>query len=140
MRVTLDQQGLNELLASPQGPVVREMASLTRRTQNRAKQKVGVDTNRLRSSITGVVNTVGNKVVGTVGSSVQYAGYHHQGTGVYGPAGRPIRARPGRVLAFRPKGSQTIVYTREVQGSRPNPFLLEALREVLPGWTITENR
>ena len=140
MRVTLNQDGVRELLSSSQGPVAREMASLTRQVQNRAKQKVGVDTGRLRSSVTGVVNATGDKVVGTVGSSVQYAGYHHQGTGVYGPRGRPIKARPGRVLVFTPKGASTVVYTKQVRGSKPNPFLLDALREVLVGWTIVENR
>lgn len=138
MRVDVDQAGLRELLNSPQSPVVREMASLTRRVQNRARQKVGVDSGRLRGSITGVVNTVGSEVVGTVGSSVQYATYHHEGTGIYGPRRRPIRAKNGGVLVFKPQGAQTVIFRPEVKGSRGNPFLAEALREVLPGWTIHE--
>src|SRR5690625_6708668 len=69
MRVTLNQDGVRELLSSSQGPVAREMASLTRQVQNRAKQKVGVGTGRLRGSVTGVVNATGDRGGGTVGAA-----------------------------------------------------------------------
>lgn len=136
MRVTLDRAAIDRLLHSDSGPVVRRVASLGRQVENRAKQKVGVDTGRLRGSISHVVNTEPGRVVARVGSSVQYARYHHDGTGVYGPKGRPIRPKTASHLVFRPKGSNVLVFASQVQGSRPNPYLVDALTEVVP-WPVT---
>lgn len=135
MRVELNRSALEELLRSPAGPVVREVTKYTRMTENRAKTKVGVDTGRLRSSITGTVTAEGTRIVGRVGSGVVYAAYHHQGTGVYGPKGRPIRPKNGPFLVFTPKGAKRPVFARQVSGSKPNPYLVDALRETVP-WKI----
>lgn len=139
MRVVLNRPALNNLLRSPQGEVAQEVNRITRRIEARAKTKVGVDTGRLRSSIQRTLTVEGSRVVGRVGSSVQYAAYHHQGTGIYGPKGRPIRPKNGPFLVFTPKGSRSPVFARQVSGSKPNPFLVEALREVVP-WPIQDNR
>lgn len=130
--VELDHGAIREFLLSPQGPVFREVERYTRRTANRAKQLVGVDTGRLRSSVQHTVVIEGNRVVGRVGTLVEYALYHHQGTGIYGPSGRPIRPRRARVLVFTPAGSSDPVFAQEVRGSRPNPFLVQALEDVVP--------
>lgn len=140
MRVNLNQAAINELLRGPHGPVVREVNAVTRRVEMRAKTKVGVDSGRLRSSIQRTLSVELTRVVGRVGTAVQYGLYHHQGTGIYGPRRRPIRPKKaGGVLVFTPKGSTQVVVAREVQGSRPNPFLVDALREVSP-WPVVPTR
>lgn len=134
MRVRLRQQEINALLRGRSGPVVQQVTSYTRRTSNRAKQKVGVDSGRLRSSITPTVNVQGKKVVGRVGSVVQYARYHHEGTGVHGPRRRPITPVSSPFLVFPAKGGG-LVFTKQVQGSKPNPYLVDALKETVP-WPV----
>lgn len=138
MRVRLDQASINELLRGPSGPVVKQVGTYSRQVANVAKQNVGVDTGRLRSSIQHTVEVRGTKVVGRVGSLVDYARYHHDGTGIYGPAGRPITPRNGQFLVFPGKGGG-MVFAKQVQGSRPNPFLVLALEEVVP-WPVQRAR
>lgn len=138
MRVRLNQARIQELLRSSSGPVAREVNSYARRVANSAKQKVGVDSGRLRSSISHTLNIDGARVVGRVGSLVDYALYHHDGTGIYGPTGRPITPRNGQFLVFPGKGGG-MVFAKQVRGSRPNPFLVLALEEVVP-WPVQRAR
>lgn len=138
VRITVDRAALHELLQGPNGPVVREIVSLTRQVENRAKAYVGVDTGRLRSSIQQTLNIEGSRIVGRVGTAVQYGLYHHEGTGIYGPTGRPITPnRPGGVLVFTPRGGGGTVFARQVSGSRPNRYLMKAFLEVVP-YPITQ--
>lgn len=133
VRLTIDRAALNDLLRSPNGPVAREVASLTRRVENRAKTYVGVDTGRLRSSLQSTLSVETGRVVGRVGTAVQYGLYHHEGTGIHGPRKRPITPKKnGGVLVFTPQGASGPVFARSTQGSRPNRFLLKAFQEVVP--------
>lgn len=137
MRVDLNRAGLDEILRSPTGPVVKEVTARTRTTSNLAKRKVGVDTGRLRSSIQYTINIQHDKVIGTVGAQVQYARYHHDGTGIHGPTGKPITPKNGPFLVFTPKktgrgGKSPVVFATQVSGSRANPFLTDALAEAVP--------
>ncbi|WP_435111317.1 hypothetical protein [Nocardiopsis synnemataformans] len=138
MRVYLHHFELEELLRGPHGPVVQEVTSRSRTVSNLAKRKVGVDTGRLKGSIRFTVRVQGSRVIGTVGSMVQYAPYHHEGTGIYGPRRQPIRPVKAKVLAFKPKGSRATVFATQVRGARPNPFLIDALREAVP-WPVRIN-
>lgn len=141
MRIKLNKAGLDELLHSPTGPVFKEVTKRSRATSNLAKRRVGVDTGRLRSSIQYSVNSYFGKVVGIVGAHVQYARYHHDGTGIYGPTGKPITPKSGQFLVFTIKGPspgkgkrrpKTKIFTTEVEGSKANPFLTDALAEAVP--------
>lgn len=132
MRVNLNQAGLDEILRSPTGPVVKEVTKRTRTTSNLAKRKVGVDTGRLKSAIQYTVNIQHDKVIGTVGAMVQYARYHHDGTGIHGPTGRPITPKNGPFLVFTPKGAKQAVFAKQVSGAKANPFLTDALAEAVP--------
>lgn len=85
-----------------------------------------MDTGRLRASIQGELTrswTLRPRF--TVGSNVEYAAYVNDGT-------RPhiIRPRNARALRFMVGGQ--VVYARVVHhpGTRANPFLDRALREV----------
>jgi len=63
-----------------------------------------------------------------VGTNVKYARMVHDGTGIYGPNGRPITPTHASVLAFTPHGSNVVVFAARVKGSPAVPFLQEALR------------
>lgn len=90
-----------------------------------AKQRVGVDTGRLRASIhmrhTG--NATGQYL--WIGSQVNYAYMHHQGT-------RPHLIAPktsGKVLRFSSKGRLIITPGPVLHpGTKPNPYLSSQLR------------
>lgn len=130
----LDLTAVRMLLTSPQGGVVQDLLRRGLRVETQAKRNLTgisgpkrVDTGRLRASInTQVVSRNGDPAV-IVGTDVFYARYVHDGTGIYGPLGRPIRPRRAKRLRFRPKGSRKFVYARSVRGMVANPFLRNAL-------------
>lgn len=77
-------------------------------------------------------------VVPTI-NGVPYGLFVHEGTGIYGPRGAPIRPVRASVLRFevpgglRPtksgkyrRGPSQVVYAPEVRGTPPDPFLLDA--------------
>lgn len=59
-----------------------------------------------------------------------YSPFLHQGTGVYGPSGQPIRARNGRALRFEINGVP--MFRRQVRGIRGDQFLYRAADTALP--------
>lgn len=130
----LDLQAVRTLLTSPQGGVVRDLLRRGLLVETQAKRNLGgvggpkrIDTGRLRASIATQVVTRDGEPAVLVGTNVNYALFVHDGTGVYGPTGRPIRPRRAKFLRFRPRGSRRWVYARSVKGMRPNAFLLNAL-------------
>lgn len=137
-RVTLNQAQLNELLRGPTGPVVQHVTRLCRRVTNQAKRNCPVDEGTLRASITYAVLPSPQYVLGRVGTPIEYGLYQHEGTGVFGPKGRPITPIRRQYLRFEVKsgtaavGSRPLVFARSVRGVPPNPFLLRALESVVP--------
>lgn len=136
--VKLDPAALRELLLSPQGPVYRDIQLQTTKVRNRALALCPVNNGRLRASITQEVISEPAGPIGRVGTNVEYALFVHEGTGIYGPRGAPytIVPRSKKALAFvwknaptRPNGrGGRHVYKRvTVKGTRPNPFLRNAL-------------
>jgi len=122
-RIRLDRAALNRQL---RGARRRELETAARQVMNRAKVLAPVDTGRLRASIRiEARRDFALRSVYTVGSDVEYAAMVNDGT-------RPhvIRPRRAQVLRFR-VGGRT-VFARVVQhpGTKPNPFLDRALREV----------
>lgn len=111
---------LRSFLSDPNGPVARDIARRTIRVQSRARQLCPVDTGRLRSSISHQVKIENGIPVGIVGTNVKYARWVHDGRG-------PITAKPGKVLAFKPKGSNAVVFARSVGPAKGQPFLTKAL-------------
>lgn len=130
----LDLGAVRAILSAPNGAVVRDLLRRGLLVETQAKRNLGgiggpkrIDTGRLRASIaTQVVHRNGLPTV-IVGTNVNYARMVHDGTGIYGPLGRPIRPRRAKRLRFRPKGSRRFVYARQVKGMRPNRFLANAL-------------
>lgn len=124
----------SEVEAAVRHHVTKAVRRAQRRTRDRAKAeltKAGrVDTGRLRNSIVSeVVEPSGHVLRGRVVADTTYAGYVHEGTGVYG-SGQPIVPRRARVLRFRPRGATAFVFRPEVSGIEPTPFLKRARERV----------
>ena len=89
----------------------------------KAKEKVGVGTGALRADTRSLgVEIVGDEVQGAVGNSLEYAIYHHQGTGIYAVNGN---GRKTPWVYEDPKTGEKI-YTR---GSKPNPYLKDTIEQ-----------
>ena len=89
----------------------------------KAKEKVGVGTGALRADTRFLgVEIVGDEVHGAVGNSLEYAIYHHQGTGIYASDGN---GRKTPWVYEDPKTGEKI-YTR---GSKPNPYLKDTIEQ-----------
>lgn len=128
----LNRSRIAALLTSPSGGVAKDLYRRGKRVEARAKQLLEstprrVDTGRLRSSINTQLVTVGGQLAVRVGSNVFYALFVHEGTGVYGPKGAPIRPKRAKFLKFQPKGAHGFVYAKLVKGMRPNHYLKNAL-------------
>ncbi len=115
------------MLHADNGPVGRDMRRRGARVLARAKELVGIATGRLYNSLKLSLVTIRGRSAVVVSTDVPYARYHHDGTGIYGSRGTPIRPRNAKALRFKPRGSSKFVFAASVRGSRPNPFLLEAL-------------
>ncbi len=97
--------------------------------QSTAKQRVPVDSGRLRGSI--LINpakhSAGNVLQGSVYTNVRYAGWQEAGTGIYGPLKREITPKTKPYLRF--KGGGRWVTTRSVKGVRPRWYFRSAVEE-----------
>lgn len=92
-----------------------------------------VDTGQMRNGITAAAPRVqGSKASVTVTSTAEHSRAQHDGTGIFGPSGRPIVPRRARVLRFRPKGSATFVFAPSVRGVKGTPFMADALKRISP--------
>lgn len=123
---TVDDSGVASLFNNPRGDVYRYMESQARKVVFAAKRYVGKRTHLLERSIGYKMYRFGDGVYYTVTASNSIALLHELGS-------RPhiISARPGRTLRFKQGGR--VVYAKVVMhpGTRPNPYLVTALREVV---------
>lgn len=127
VNVVFDRNTINAMLHSDTGMTGREIHRRGERVLTRAKELVGVASGRLMNSLRLSRSTVGGEVAVNISTNVRYARFHHDGTGIYGRTGQPIRPRNARALRFKPRGGNDFVFAASVRGSRPNPFLREAL-------------
>lgn len=154
VRITMNEAAIAELLTGQSGPVVRQVESWTTRTTTLAKTRCPADEGILRASIDGTVRVEGLRVIGRVGSPLEYALYVHDGTGIFGPKGKPIVPVSAKVLVFEPgrsigplarggkhlpKGKRGLVFAASVKGTPPNPFLFTALQDAVP-FPVRRNR
>lgn len=132
-RVTVvsDRGALQAILVSPTGGVYKDLFRRATKVQNQAKRNLEraprrVDTGRLRSDIHVQMLLVAGKPVARVGFSVFYGVFVHNGTGIYGPKGTPIRPKQAKMLRWKNKKGG-VIWAKEVKGMKPNPFLTDAL-------------
>ncbi len=99
------------------------------RVLNAARRLAPVDRGQLRASLHVEFTNGPAGPIARIGSNLPYALYVHEGTGVFGPRGAPIRPVRGRYLVFTPRGANRPVFARSVKGMPGRPFLLQALND-----------
>lgn len=127
--VTLFPAQLREVLAGPQGAVMRDLSVRALRVQTAAQRLCPVKTGRLRSSIRWTLATDGRGAFARVGSDVSYAAAVHDGT-----APHEIRPRNATVLRFpstQAAGGFAFATVVHHPGTRAHPFLRDALPAAL---------
>ena len=103
--------------------ILHNMESTLDYLAQKAGNKVGVDTGALRADTKSLgAKVIGDEVHGSVGNTLDYALYHHQGTGIYALNGD---GRKTPWVYEDPKTGEKI-YTR---GSNPNPYLKDTIEQ-----------
>lgn len=117
----IDEGGINELFNQPGGDVYEYIRRGAQRTVVLAKGYVGKNTGMLARSIDFRMLQGG----ATIYADNRVALMHHEGT-------RPHLIAPRRARALRFKSGGRVVYAQQVMhpGTRPNRYLVTALREV----------
>lgn len=137
-----------EFLYGPGSPVLARARQYGERVHAAAVRRSPRDTGLLANSGTVSVGIAPGFVFSTIAFHTGYARWVMRGTGIYGPLGKPIKPVTARALRFEPgraigplrRGARTpapgdrgIVFAASVKGSPPNPFLEDALEEVMGG-------
>ncbi|MBS4535831.1 HK97 gp10 family phage protein [Clostridium sp. D2Q-14] len=92
--------------------------------EGEAKINCPVDQGALRASMFSKVSMTESEIIGTVGNSMSYAPYVHQGTGIYAVNG------DGRKTPWKYKvKSGKYKGWHETVGQRPQPFLEDAKKD-----------
>jgi len=123
--LVLYQNKIDYLLGAPGQPVHKHISKLTNQVVILAKAQVGVDTGRLRDSISGSVKS-GRSVVGRVVASDWKAMMHHEGTSPH-----KITPKKSKALAFQSRGKIVVTKLVNHPGTKPNRFLTDSLRAVV---------
>ena len=124
----IDGAEVEKIVRSDNGDVFRYLFRKGQDVQDRAKVQVGKRTGRLEQSIVKRFGHADGDLEVLIGSDVDYARLHHDGTREH-----EIYAKNGRALSFYwPKAGRVVTF-RSVHhpGTRPNKFLSEPLREVM---------
>ena len=127
----LNRAGISAMLSSPNGAVAKDLFRRGKKVETKAKQNLSrnprrIDTGLLRSSINTQLISLGGKPAVRVGTNVYYALWVHDGTGIYGPRGAPIKPKTAHALSWKVKGGKK-VFARSVKGMQKNPFLKDAV-------------
>lgn len=61
----------------------------------------------------------------------EYAVFQHEGTGIYGPKGRPIRPKNKPLLAWKDPDTGKWIFAKEVRGTPAKKFLTRAINFAL---------
>lgn len=129
-------QVIKQLFNNPASRAQREMKEkaeeVKRVAQKNLLRSTGFDTGRLSSSIKVEKVMIDGLVSFKVSTNVPYWRYIHDGTGVYGPKGQPIKPKHAKALRWRGPGGD-VVFAKSVKGIPPNPFLRDAFNTVMRG-------
>jgi hypothetical protein len=127
VHIEINNRFMARLLRGPASPVAKNMLLRGRRVRDAARRNVNSRTGTLARSIEVSIAPRGDGNGAQVGTSLFYAKFVHDGTGIYGPTGQVIRPRgTSRVLVFDGRGGET--FTRYSRGQRGTKFLIRALR------------
>jgi hypothetical protein len=121
-KVIFYEDKMFKLLESPRGAVGKDLARRGRLVRAAAKKQVGVRTGALRSSIhmRHLADSMGQYV--QIGSDLNYALMHHNGT-------KPYLILPNRspVLAFEKRGKLILAHSVNHPGTKANKYLTDNL-------------
>ena len=120
------QQALSDLITKMPTQTSTAITNACLAIEAEAKERCPHDTGTLRESITTDVKTQAENVVGIVGTTIEYAPYVHQGTGIYAREGNGRKEVP---WCYYSEKEQKLVFTK---GTKPTPFLEEAVETVQP--------
>lgn len=139
---TWNEPEIDRILRSPDGDVATYVRRVAEATRSLAVAGAPVDDGPLRASLRVQMEYTAGHVKAWVYSNLEYSIWVHEGTGIYGPRGTPIRPKRGRYLVFEarnarttPRGRGNLVFARQVKGARPNRFILRALQQASP-WPV----
>ncbi|MGW5820087.1 hypothetical protein [Streptomyces noursei] len=105
------------------GRAVRTRADIIRRV---ARAECGHETGHLAASInTDIDYCRPDGVKATIGTSVPYAEYNHEGTGLWGPTGTYIVPRRAKYMVFEIDGRT--IYAKRVRGYPGTEFLIKGM-------------
>lgn len=133
--VVLHRAEIDKMMLTPGGKVYDRFSRYGDKVKKAARRKVPKDTRRGMASIDKNMRVTGRRLIVRVGTNLKYLLYQHEGTGIYGSKGRPIRPKKKPFLVFIPKGGTHVIRTKQVRGVRPDPFLVDALVQSVP-WPI----
>jgi hypothetical protein len=120
--ITWNESGLDYLLKNPLGPVGRSLSKRGLRVANAAKRQVGVNTGALKRSISTSHKRDARGQFVRVGSPLNYALMHHEGT-------KPHIITPNRSQYLVFTKNSRVIYATSVRhpGTEPNRFLTDNL-------------
>ena len=125
MRIEWDdemlQQALKDLQKNMPDEVAECMSKACAAVEAEAKARCPVDSGELRRSITFDVKQDTDETKGIVGTTIDYAPYVHEGTGIYAKAGNGRKDVPWYYYSEK-DGKLHRTY-----GNHPQPFLEEAV-------------
>lgn len=138
VRHQLNLSAVEAIIRGPNGAVAKNMLKRGLLVESRAKMNLQsqprrVNTGALRASIRTIFVMINNAPAVRVGTSLRYARYVHDGTGLYGPKHKYIRPINKQVLRWKAHGPTGVpgkggyVFRMKSSGMRPNPFLRNAL-------------
>lgn len=126
VRIEVNNRFMARLLRGPASPVAKNMLLRGRRVRDAARRNVNSRTGTLARSIEVSIASRGDGNGAQVGTTLFYARYVHDGTGIYGPSGQIIKPRgTSKVLVFDGRRGET--FTPYSRGQRGTQFLLRAL-------------
>jgi len=134
MRVVVVSSGQAEILARIIGDRIarRDLARRGENVVRTARSNLNrnprrINTGKLASDIKARPTVVGINPAIDIGTSLYYARWVHDGTGIYGPRGGYIYPRRARMLSWVDKGGSRR-FAKRVRGMEPNHFLRDALQ------------
>lgn len=152
--VTLHDAQIEALFS---GPIRRAVERVVNEGHRLSRAAIPRDTGQLARTLQKGVERRGapdGDLFGWWGSAEKYALWVHNGTGIFGPTGTPIRPKRAKFLVFVPSGKNVgarqlgdprrraksrrtgAVFARSVVGQPRTPFLVEPFRIVMTGVPI----
>lgn len=126
----IDRNALRQFVQSPSGPVALDLLRRGRNVETLAKRLCPVRKTggggQLRASITHYLATDALGLICLIGSSLAYAVFVHEGSGIYGPQGTPIVPKRAKMLRWLGDDGAP-VFAKSSKGTPPRRFLTEAL-------------